>query len=139
MYIAQLVATDHDSDSQFAFNQSLCMAAIDLDPCVHSPKINKIRDRNHFNVLLNPSLCVLRLSLLRLITRSIYLRMDIDRTWNFIFVAVGKNFSFLSSNKEGIKCDLFPLELKPVLKKPPVYAEEPPDYSGHVFSPGPRA
>lgn len=93
--------------------------------------------RNHFNV--NPSLCVLRLSLLRLIARSIYLRMDIDRTWNFIFVAVGKNFSFLSSNKEGIKCDLFPLELKPVLKKPPAYAEEPPDYSGHVFSPGPRA
>lgn len=132
MYIAQLVATD--SDSQFAFNQSLCMAAIDLDPCVHSPKINKIRDRNHFNVLLNPSLCVLRLSLLRLISAYGH------RSYvNFIFVAVGKNFSFLSSNKEGIKCDLFPLELKPVLKKPPAYAEEPPDYSGHVFSPGPRA
>lgn len=82
-----VVATD--SDSQFAFNQSLCMAAIDLDPCVHPPKINKIRDRNHFNVLLNPSLCVLRLSLLRLIcvwtsiVREISFSLPSEKTFPF--------------------------------------------------------
>lgn len=109
MYIAQLVATD--SDSQFAFNQSLCMAAIDLDPCVHSPMKNKIRDRNHFNVLLNPSLCVLRLSLLRPTTRSIYVRMDI-LTWNFNLSAVGKQIFFSSIWQRRYKMWLFPLRIK---------------------------
>lgn len=133
MYTAQFVATD--SDSQFAFNQSLCIAAIDLDPCAHSPMINKIRDRNHFNVL---QLCVLRLSLLWPATRSISLRMDI-LTWNFNLAAVGKQIFFSSIWQRRYKMWLFPLRIKTSPQKPPAYAEEPPDYSGHVFSPGPRA
>lgn len=115
-----VVATD--SDSQFAFNQSLCIAAIDLDPCAHSPMINKILDRNHFNVILNPSLCVLGLSLLWPATRSISLCMDI-LTWNFNLAAVGKQIFFSSIWQKGIKCDYFRSELKPVLKKQPAYAE----------------
>lgn len=106
MYTAQFVATD--SDSQFAFNQSLCIAAIDLDPCAHSPMINKIRDRNHFNVL---QLCVLGLSLLWPATRSISLRMDI-LTWNFNLAAVGKQIFFSSIWQRRYKMWLFPLRIK---------------------------
>lgn len=106
MYTAQFVATD--SDSQFAFNQSLCIAAIDLDPCAHSPMINKIRDRNHFNVL---QLCVLRLSLLWPATRSISLRMDI-LTWNFNLAAVGKQIFFASIWQRRYKMWLIPLRTK---------------------------
>lgn len=106
MYTAQFVATD--SDSQFAFNQSLCIAAIDLDPCAHSPMINKIRDRNHFNVL---QLCVLRLSLLWPATRSISLRMDI-LTWNFNLSAVGKQIFFSSIWQRRYKMWLIPLRTK---------------------------
>lgn len=108
MYTAQFVATD--SDSQFAFNQSLCIAAIDLDPCAHSPMINKILDRNHFNVILNPSLCVLGLSLLWPATRSIS-RMDI-LTWNFNLAAVGKQIFFSSIWQKRYKMWLFPLRIK---------------------------
>lgn len=100
--------------------QSKSLEAIGLDPCVHSRMINKILDRNHFNVLLIPSLCVLRLSLLRRTTGSIYLRMDI-RTWNFNLIAVGKNL-FLSSIWQG-RYKMWLSELKPVLKKPPAYTE----------------
>lgn len=107
MYIAQFVVTD----SQFAFNQSLCIAAIDLDPCAHSPMINKILDRNHFNVILNPSLCVLGLSLLWPATRSISLRMDI-LTWNFNLSAVGKQIFFSSIWQKRYKMWLFPLRIK---------------------------
>lgn len=106
MYTAQFVATD--SDSQFAFNQSLCIAAINLDPCAHSPMINKIRDRNHFNVL---QLCVLRLSLLWPATRSISLRMDI-LTWNFNLAAVGKQIFFSSIWQRRYKMWLIPLRTK---------------------------
>lgn len=90
------------------FNQSLCIAAIDLDPCAHSPMINKIRDRNHFNVL---QLCVLRLSLLWPATRSISLRMDI-LTWNFNLAAVGKQIFFSSIWQRRYKMWLFPLRIK---------------------------